>query len=417
MSSEPPTKKVKTSTDAAPPAVFGRGVHFTPELIARMATYADANNSPDVMNICLAVGPDVSRTIKHFYLRRNEKYLICTLLSLCGIRRRKQFDVEAPRREKAGTNHRAWMEVNTDWKATAVRNERISTMRQTRSLTNMIPFGAFNSATIAAELGLLEVLKFLVEDKGVSPNEYGWTFCRGSIYRGRHTSCPVHLLSVAMAFRREDIFQYLLSLPSTNLYCEIDQCSEGEARYGLFEQALDIYVICNGAEAYLTSFVNRNLFDLNRACQMYSAFSGSRSHCTCLFIALYELTHCLDDFDEYYGSENNGPWSCPLCTFNSTVDIRSRNTCGTCDTPRPAKHSLSRNLEDQFTDCDYDRLNRYVDVIKFLLEAGANPTHPVLDAGVNVFDFIKRRLHEVRNIGDPFIRLVKSDFIDRRSRS
>ena len=75
MSSEPPTKKVKTSTDATPPVVSGGGIHLTPELISRMATFADANNSPDVMNICRAVGPVVSRTIKHVYLRRNEKYL------------------------------------------------------------------------------------------------------------------------------------------------------------------------------------------------------------------------------------------------------------------------------------------------------------------------------------------------------
>ena len=79
MASEPPTKKVKTSSHATVPAVSDGGVHFTPELFARMATFADANNSPDVMNICLAAGPAVSRTIKHFYLSRNEKYLIDTL--------------------------------------------------------------------------------------------------------------------------------------------------------------------------------------------------------------------------------------------------------------------------------------------------------------------------------------------------
>ena len=337
MSSEPPTKKVKTSTDAAPPAVFGRGVHFTPELIARMATYADANNSPDVMNICLAVGPDVSRTIKHFYLRRNEKYLICTLLSLCGIRRRKQFDVEAPRREKAGTNHRAWMEVNTDWKATAVRNDRISKMRQTGSLVTIYPFDAFNSATIAVELGLLEVVKFLIEDKGVSPNEYGWTFHQGSIYSYRDPPnlYREHLLSVAMTFRQDNIFQYLLSLPSANLYAEIDRCSEGEARYGLFAQALDMYVMCDDANAYLMSLVNHNRFDVNRACHCYSTFPGSNF--TCLFIALYELENCFDDIE--------------ITTVHEEPDL--------------TKH-------------DSERLNRYKNIIKLLLEAGANPKQAVL---------------------------------------
>ena len=411
MSSKPLAKKAKTVTDAAPPSVSGGGVHFTPELIARMATFADANFSPDVMNICLAVGPDVSRTIKYCYLKRNQRYLIDTLNSLLGIRSRKLFDVEPPRREKAGTNHRAWMEVNTDWKTTAVKDEEIITMRNTRSLIDMYPFGAFNSATLAVELGLLEVVKFLMEEKGVDPNEYGWTFGRGSIYRDsvghEHRE---HLLSVAMTFRRENIFQYLLSLPSTNLYSEIDRFHGSEARYGLFEQALGIYVACNGAEAYLTSFVNHNQFDVNRACHRYANFSAS--NISCHLLALYDLEICLRDFDQSYGSDTNGPWSCPRCTFNNTVNIGSSDQCEMCDTPRPAKkHCLSQNLGDEFTERDYDRLNRYVDAIKLLLEAGANPAHPVLNGGdENGIGFIERELLGARNIGDNFIRHVRERF-------
>jgi hypothetical protein len=212
-----------------------------------------------------------------------------------------------------------------------------------------------------------------------------------------------------MTFRREDIFQYLLSLPSTNLYSEIDQCSGSEARHGLFEQALDIHVACNGAEAYLTSIINHNRFDVNRACHSYKRFLGN--HSTCLFIALGELHNCLNQFDESYGSEANGPWSCPRCMFNNTVNIGSRDKCEMCDNPRPAKHCFSQNLEDHFSERDYDRLNRYVDAIRLLLEAGANPTHPVLNGVVESnIGFIKRCLREVRNIGDPFIRLAKERF-------
>ena len=128
MSSEPLKKKIKASADAPSPAVSGGGIHFTPELIARMTTFADAIKCPDVMNICLAVGPDVSRTIKHFYLWRNQKYLMATLKILYDIRVLNNIE---GRREKAGTNHRAWMEVNADWKTTAVSDDSISTMRQT----------------------------------------------------------------------------------------------------------------------------------------------------------------------------------------------------------------------------------------------------------------------------------------------
>ena len=174
MSSEPPTKKAKASTDVTASAVSGSGIHFTPEIIARMTTFAGVIKCPDVMNICLAVGPVVSRTVKHFYLWRNEKYLVDTLKCLRGW----QYGLW-----KARANHRAWMEVNTDWKTTAVSDDSVSGMSRLMSQLNLQdiivigshPYVAFNSVAFAVELGLLEIVKFLIENKGVDPNEYGWT--------------------------------------------------------------------------------------------------------------------------------------------------------------------------------------------------------------------------------------------------
>ena len=184
------------------------------------------------------------------------------------------------------------------------------------------------------ELGLLEVVKFLIEDKGVDPNEYGWTFSDAARHR-------VHLVSAAMTSGQEEVFQYLLSLPSTNLYSEIENNDARDWTNGLFEQALDVYVVRNGPKAYLTSIANHNRFDVNRACHRYGEVF---SNFTCLFIALKRLRDCLDDtFEVDNGSSGNeGP---------------------------------------NFTEAGSTRLDRYINAIKLLLEAGANPNQNVLVFG------------------------------------
>ena len=345
--------------DASSPAVSGGGIHLTPELISRMATFADANFSPDVMKICLAVGPVVSRTIKHDYLRRNEKYLTDALKKL--VVRLCSFTDSGS--EKAGANHRAWMEVNADWKTTAVRNDLMGTTQQNRLVQSVlaghVPFLAFNNTAFAVELGLLEVVKFLIEDKGVDPNEYGWTVLTHSSYR-------YHLVSAAMNVGREDIFQYLLSLPSTNLYSEVDNNDDRDWNHGLFEQALDKYVEYTKEKAFLTSFVNHNRFDVNRACHRYCTFPNRDF--TCLDIVLYRLENCLSGFEEDYG-----------------VDEDPDLSVG-----------------------DSERLDRYIDVIRLLLEAGAKSNQNILEglgSGIDLVQMWLRALHP--NDGYPSIRLLK----------
>jgi hypothetical protein len=108
MSSERPKKKAKT-TNLAGVSVGGSssgGIHLMPELVARVATFADAVGSSDVMNMCLAVGPAVSRTVRHYHLWRNEKFLAQTMSKFCW---------ENMDRRRVCSNHLAWMKVNADW--------------------------------------------------------------------------------------------------------------------------------------------------------------------------------------------------------------------------------------------------------------------------------------------------------------
>ena len=354
MSSERPTKKARAFSDATVPAVSGEGIHFTPELFARITTFASAIKCPDVMNICLAVGPVVSRTVKHFYLWRNEKYLVDTLKCLRGW----QYGLW-----KARANHRAWMEVNTDWKTTAVSDDSVSGMSRL-NLQDIIvigshPFVAFNSVAFAVELGLLEVVKFLIEDKGVDPNEYCWTL--SSSYR-------VHPVSAAMACGQKNVFQYLLSLPSTNLYSEIDDNRARIRNHGLFEQALGIYVGDKTEKAYLTSIINHTRFDVNRACHRYSTFPTS--NISCLFIALEKLQVLLDKFEMGY------------------------------------RRSGGDNLD--LTQDHSESLERHINVVKLLLEAGENPNQIVWEGVGSAIDMVEIWLRELHpNVGYPSIRLLR----------
>ena len=86
MSVEPHKKNARAAEDAPKVAepgsnMPGGGIHFTPEVIARVATFAEAVVRPghvgasDVKNMCLAVGPMPSRIIKYHYLKKNMEYL------------------------------------------------------------------------------------------------------------------------------------------------------------------------------------------------------------------------------------------------------------------------------------------------------------------------------------------------------
>ena len=276
------------------------------------------------------------------------------------------------------------MEVNANWKTTAVSDDLISTMQQIRLERSVLgasdrllkfvlprkdPFLAFNNTALAVQLGLLEVVKFLIEDKGVDPNEYGWTLSSGYC---------VHLVSAAMSSGQKDIFHYLLSLPSTNLYSEIDNNDARDWTHGLFEQALDIYVGHKKEKAYLTSFVNHNRFDVNRSCHRYSTFPSSylpTRNFPCLFIAVERVENCLGGFEEDY--------------------------------------SQFGNEDPDLSVGDSECLDRLIDVMRLLLEAGANPNQDVLEdvALSRVYSsigLVEMWLHDLHpNEGYPSIRLLR----------
>ena len=194
------------------------------ELIARVATYVEifANtnvHSPDLYHLCLAVGPAISRTIKNSYLKKNLSYLKdCHSAGIdpASQRRAIQWIREC---------HLAWLSVNTNWKdliSDAVmeefefsieeserenddgfwRDPPIQTIVKSKGLH---PFSALANPARAIQLGLTDVLRFLVEDKGISINGKRW-----KTYYWR--TSPIHLLTVAINSNCPEAFDYLLSL-------------------------------------------------------------------------------------------------------------------------------------------------------------------------------------------------------------
>ena len=338
MASHRPTKKPKIVLDAKPAPVSSScavGIHLSPELVARIATYVDITNS-EVMNICLAVGPVAARPIRNCYLKKNVKYLNTTLKQLLRVRRRDEAWLELPMlpcRDKAGANHREWMEVNTDWKTIAISNEEIEN-HENIQVKDAIesgdhPFVAFNNAAFAIELGLIEVVKFLIEDKGVDPNTYGWTMSQER--RG------LHLLAIAMYANRCDIFQYLVSLPSIDLWSKSSESNVGIHPDFLFDIASDFFCrkgrnTCSGRN-FINGFLTQPDFDVN-----FQPFFDEGRGLPCLYICLDLFTYCL-----YTSTENGGL---------SAKDAR--------------------------------RIDRHLELIKMLLDAGADVRRSYTGAGTAI---------------------------------
>ena len=120
MSSERSKKKAAVAVDKPDSAVssdvssIASEIHLTPELIARVATYAEAVNSSELWNTCLAVGPSTSRVIRHYYLKNNSSFLVRCIRAFCS---------EQIKNKKVRDYYLAWMAVNTDWRSLFVTND------------------------------------------------------------------------------------------------------------------------------------------------------------------------------------------------------------------------------------------------------------------------------------------------------
>ena len=206
-------------------------------------------HSPDLPNLCLAVGPVISRIIKYSYLEKNLGYLNgCHSI---GIELASQGQALKWVREC----HLAWLSVNTNWRdliTDAVAEEFIfsneESERENRDgfwfdppigtvikSKGLHPFSALANPARAIQLGLINVLRFLVEDKGININGKHW-----KTYSWR--TSPVHLLTVAINSNCPEAFDYLLSLNAIDFKNESTSFKHGNFTDTLFSSAVTAYV-------------------------------------------------------------------------------------------------------------------------------------------------------------------------------
>ena len=213
----PSAKKLKTAAGSVSvsdrKATWSQRPELNIETIAKVALFANYGGG-DLMNICKAVGRKESAVVRYTCLRNNLGYLehclkIFTVADLGNIdSSRMKFNILC------------WMKVNTDWRnyctAESVQDDEISTARSENNEDERVfstnPLVLLNNPMVAVELGLIDVLKHLVEQVGIDINSYAWT---------GFTVPNAHLLVIAMtvadAANNPACLEYLLSLDKLNV--------------------------------------------------------------------------------------------------------------------------------------------------------------------------------------------------------
>jgi len=173
------------------------------EMIAKVASFA--NYGDEIMNICKAVGRKESAVVRYTCLRRNYRYLQHSA--------ERNVRAEATN-AKTGANVRAWMEINTDWKddpvvgcVTREKSEGVTStvtvMENGVRRTNCSAPAIFYNPAVAIDLGLVEVLKNLVENAGIDVNATMWN-------NYTHDE-PYHLLVHNIFHENSACFDYLMT--------------------------------------------------------------------------------------------------------------------------------------------------------------------------------------------------------------
>ena len=203
----PPAKKRRVSASAVVMRRTTRSQkpRLSAELLGKVASYSSLGD--DLLNLCIVAGPKNCAAIRHAYLRNNLSYLQyalgyyiqkkCSDWKLCGDR------------------YLAWMEINADWRR-HVTDERIESMAKVANQDDAIALMPFNNPAVAIELGLMDALKYLVEEMEIDINAYRWTN-----YFSSDPRTPNGLLMHCIVCENYELFQYLLCKEHIDVNCSI----------------------------------------------------------------------------------------------------------------------------------------------------------------------------------------------------
>ena len=253
-----------TSTTTSRRTTRSQKPRLSAELLARVASYASLGQ--DLLCLCIVAGPKDSAVIRHAYLRRNPIYLL-HFLHECVIGKVKW--------ETCRDRYRAWMEVNPDWRTGVVSDWRIEIMEKVTADAEVVvtPFLPFDNPALAIELGLTEVLKHLVEEKGINVNDYRWNSYGTCNYGGQ----AFHLLSYCIDSYNLEAFQYLLGRPDIDIHCM--RCQGG----GDFT-IVDTAFRQPKATAFLRELVRHPSFDIKSSFSLEFSETISPLHLTISYL-------------------------------------------------------------------------------------------------------------------------------------
>ena len=228
----PPAKKRRLAVAAGAGVVTRRTTtrsqkpRLSAELLARVASYSSLGR--DLLNLCVVAGPEDCALIRHAYLRNNFGYLNKSLRSSVGggpWGSRSDQDWKTCR-----DRYRAWMAVNTDWRK-YVTNERVERLtraffktREGNFFVACHPFVPLCNPAVAIELGLEEVLVYLVEEKGIDVNSYRWS----NFQYVTENQVPYHLLVACMACKNIEAFRYLLGRKDIDIHSNCEATNDDD---------------------------------------------------------------------------------------------------------------------------------------------------------------------------------------------
>mmetsp|Transcript_5683 Transcript_5683/g.12334 ORF Transcript_5683/g.12334 Transcript_5683/m.12334 type:complete len:388 (-) Transcript_5683:119-1282(-) len=200
------------------------------DLACQVASFMNVEGS-GLYNFCVAFGPEGAAEIRRDYLLDNEAYIehnleivtnsVLTTRDAMLLMPQEDLSEGLAAVDKCKRNTMTWMEVNGNWKerVTAERMELYKryTIAHERHAGTHDADAVFNNIAVAVEIGLLDVVRHLIEEKKVDVNSIKYVGFHKGVVGVRH------LVGRALIRGDATMIHYLMSQdgcrlrnPSTN---------------------------------------------------------------------------------------------------------------------------------------------------------------------------------------------------------
>eukprot|EP00562_Extubocellulus_spinifer_P034177 CAMPEP_0178685570 /NCGR_PEP_ID=MMETSP0699-20121125/3456_1 /TAXON_ID=265572 /ORGANISM="Extubocellulus spinifer, Strain CCMP396" /LENGTH=387 /DNA_ID=CAMNT_0020330337 /DNA_START=100 /DNA_END=1263 /DNA_ORIENTATION=+ len=169
------------------------------DLARQVASFMNVEGS-GLYNFCVAFGPEGAAEIRRDYLLDNEAYIehnleivtnsVLTTRDAMLLMPQEDLSEGLAAVDKCKRNTMTWMEVNGNWKerVTAERMELYKryTIAHERHAGTHDADAVFNNIAVAVEIGLLDVVRHLIEEKKVDVNSIKYVGFHKGVVGVRH---------------------------------------------------------------------------------------------------------------------------------------------------------------------------------------------------------------------------------------